>query len=453
MPKRFLRRSKYFWLSFRHWKRRLLFWTGAICVGIAAVFFAKGSEQANLLFHRLIAFSPYLPLLVAPAGLALVAYITRRFFPGSQGSGIPQTIAALQMEDSNDRQSVLSLRIALGKIPLTLVGLLSGASVGREGPTVQIGAAIMHAIGGFGRYHRLDIEKGLIIAGGAAGVAAAFNTPLAGVVFAIEEMSRSFEEKTNGIVLTAVIVAGMTSLGMIGNYTYFGYTSAELDLNNGWIAVLVCGVVGGLFGGLFSRILIAAARGIPGRLGSLMKERPIVFAALCGFALALIGLLSGSTTYGTGYQEAQQLVSEGIPLPESYGILKMLATIVSYVSGIPGGLFAPSLAIGAGFGANMVNLMPYAPAGAVVILGMVSYFAGVVQAPITSFVIVMEMTDNHAMLLPLMAASILASACSRLICTKPLYKALAESFLQRATAIPAKPPAETQAAPQEPLSL
>ncbi|GAO35296.1 chloride channel protein [Sulfuricella sp. T08] len=433
MSKRYLNRSTHVWLSIRHWKRRLLFWTGAICVGAAAVFFARGSEESNQLFHRIIEFSPYLPLIIAPAGLALVAYITRRFFPGSQGSGIPQTIAALKMQDSKDRESVLSLRIALGKIPLTLIALLSGASVGREGPTVQIGAAIMHSLGKLGRFPRLEMERGLILAGGAAGVAAAFNTPLAGVVFAIEEMSRSFEEKTNGIVLTAVIVAGMTSLAMMGNYTYFGYTDASLDLDHGWIAVLVCGVTGGLLGGLFSRILIAFSRGIPGRIGALMKERPIVFAALCGFVLALIGLLSGSTTYGTGYQEAQQIISEGAPLPETYGILKMLATIVSYVSGIPGGIFAPSLAIGAGFGSNLAEIMPYAPAGAVVILGMVAYFAGVVQAPITAFVIVMEMTNNHAMLLPLMAASIIASATSRLICHKPLYKSLADNFLQRST--------------------
>lgn len=433
MSKRYISRASHVWLSIRHWKRQFLFWSGAVCVGATAVFFARGSENANHLFHRLIEFSPYLPLIVAPAGLAFVAYITLRFFPGSKGSGIPQTIAALKMSDSNSRETVLSLRIALAKIPLTLIALLSGASVGREGPTVQIGAAIMHALGKLGKFPRMEIERGLILAGGAAGVAAAFNTPLAGVVFAIEEMSRSFEEKTNGIVLTAVILAGITSVAMLGNYTYFGHTSASLDLDNGWIAVLSCGFLGGLLGGTFSRILISSASGLPGRIGILMKQRPIVFAALCGFILALIGLLSGSSTYGTGYQEAQQIISGEVPLSQSYGILKMLATIVSYISGIPGGIFAPSLAVGAGIGSNLSELMPYAPAGAVVLLGMVAYFSGVVQAPITAFVIVMEMTDNHDMVIPLMAASIIASVTSRMICHTPLYKTLADNFLQRST--------------------
>ncbi len=451
LSKRYLNRASHAWLSIRHWKRQILFWSGAVCVGAIAVYFARGSEEANRLFHRLVSYSPFLPLIVAPAGLALVAYLTRRFFPGAQGSGIPQTIAALKMKDNESRESVLSLRIALAKIPLTLIALLSGPSVGREGPTVQIGAAIMHALGKFARFPPIEMQKGLILAGGAAGVAAAFNTPLAGVVFAIEEMSRSFEEKTNGIVLTAVIVAGMTSIAMLGNYSYFGHTSASLDLDNGWVAVLVCGVMGGLLGGTFSRILIASSRGIPGRVGAKIKERPIAFAAVCGFLIAVIGLMSGSTTYGTGYQEAQQIISGEATLPESYGILKMLATIVSYISGIPGGIFAPSLAIGAGFGSNLAVWMPYAPAGAVVLLGMVAYFSGVVQAPITAFVIVMEMTDNHDMVLPLMAAAIIASVTSRLICHTPLYKTLADNFLHTSmrTTEPVPEKQETPVKPPE----
>ena len=114
-------------------------------------------------------------------------------------------------------------------------------------------------------------------------------------------------------------------------------------------------------------------------------------------------------------------------------ILQWCASLVSYVSGIPGGLFSPSLAVGAGLGANLALVLPYAPAAAVALLGMVAYFAGVVQAPITAFVIVMEMTDNHDMLLPLMATSLIATGISRLICNEPLYRALALPFLKPQT--------------------
>lgn len=431
-----MRRSRHAWLSPRLWMRRVLFWMGALAVGAAAILFALGADQANGFFHRLIQVSPYLPLLVCPAVLALCAWLTRRFFTGSQGSGIPQTIAALRMEDAAERDRVLSLRIAVGKILLTILALFGGASVGREGPTVQIGASIMHSLGRMVRFPRRELQQGLILAGGAAGVAAAFNTPLAGVVFAIEEMSRSFESRTSGTVLTAVIVAGLLSLAVLGDYTYFGRTTAYLDLDQGWIAVLVCGAVGGVLGGAFSRTLIAASRGLPGRLGALRKTRPVLFAAGCGLALAVIGIVSGATTYGTGYEEAKRILEGTENLPAAYGVLKILATLVSYVSGIPGGIFAPSLAVGAGIGLNLSELMPYAPPGAVVLLGMVAYFAGVVQAPITAFVIVLEMTGNSAMVLPLMAASLIGTGASRVVCPKPLYKALAEEFLQRAERSP-----------------
>jgi H+/Cl- antiporter ClcA len=217
----------------------------------------------------------------------------------------------------------------------------------------------------------------------------------------------------------------------MGNYAYFGHTSATLPLETGWMAVLVCGVCGGLIGGLFSRTLVAASRGLPGKFGVFAKTRPVAFAALCGLALAAIGVASGNLAYGTGYPEARLIVEESGHLPAWYGLAKLLATVASYFSGTPGGIFAPSLAIGAGLGQNAASILPSVPIGAVVLLGMVGYFSGVVQAPITAFVIVMEMTDNHGMILPLMATAFLANAVSRLVCHKSLYKALAEGFLAR----------------------
>jgi H+/Cl- antiporter ClcA len=429
MPKRFLRRTKHAWLSPLRWRRRLVFWSGALAVGLAAVLFALGSEYVHAGFNRMLAISPWLPLLVTPAGFVSITYITRRFFPGSQGSGIPQTIAALQIKDDELRGRLLSLRIALSKIFLTLLGLLCGASVGREGPTVQVGASILHAVGTFGKFSRFEAERGLIIAGGAAGVAAAFNTPLAGVVFAIEEMSRALEERVSGLMLTAVIVAGITSLAILGNYTYFGHTDASFSFSTGWAVPLVCGAIGGLMGGLFSRVLILLSRGWPGRLGRLMREYPLRTAAACGFLLAVLGVLSGGTIYGTGYHEAKGILEGQGEAGLGYGALKMLATILSYASGIPGGIFAPSLAVGAGFGMDLSALFPLVSAGAIAVMTMVAYFAGVVQAPITAFVIVMEMTDNHDMIIPLMVSAMVANAVSKLVCPTPLYRSLAINFL------------------------
>lgn len=420
------------------WKRRLVFWSGAISVGLAAILFAVACDWANDLFHKMLAVSPYLPLAVTPLGLALIVFITRKYFPESQGSGIPQTIAALDPEEGAIvREKLLSMRAMIGKIILTVMGLMCGSSVGREGPTVQIGASIMHKLGGLARFAKHDLDKGLILAGAAAGVAAAFNTPLAGIVFAIEEMSRSFEEHNSTTILMTVIIAGITSLALLGNYSYFGRTSETLAFGKEWNVVVLCGIAGGLLGGAFSRALIEFNKGLVGRMGEWMRAKPVAFAAACGLILALLGLASGNNTYGSGYSEAKTLLDGNAVLPESYGLLKMIATVVSYVSGMPGGIMAPTLSAGAGFGANIAHFFTSVPEGAAIILGMVAYFSGVTQAPITAFVIVMEMTANHEMILPLMAAAFIAKICSRLVCPTPLFHTMAQNFT-------CKPPPPTE---------
>ncbi|MGB9092600.1 MAG: chloride channel protein [Gallionella sp.] len=414
------------------WKRRLVFWSGAVTVGLAAILFAVASEWANDVFHKMLAISPFLPLLVTPLGFALIVYITRKYFPGAQGSGIPQVIASLDPKESSKvREQVLSLRVTFGKILLTIFGLMCGTAVGREGPTVQIGASIMHKLGSLARFPRHDLEKGLILAGAAAGVAAAFNTPLAGIVFAIEEMSRSFEEHNSTTILMTVLIAGIASLAVLGNYSYFGHTSESMGFGKEWYVVIFCGIVGGLLGGVFSRTLIEVNKGLRGRIGAWIHGNPVAFAAVCGLLLVLVGLVSGNNTYGSGYVEAKTLVDGNSTLPASYGLLKMVATAISYVSGIPGGIMAPTLSAGAGIGSNIAPFFASVPVGATIILGMVAYFAGVTQAPITAFVIVMEMIDNHEMVLPLMAAAFIAKACSRLVCPTPLFHTMAENFIYR----------------------
>jgi H+/Cl- antiporter ClcA len=409
-------------------KRRIVFVLGGVVVGAAAVALALLAIGAQLAFQHLVDEWRYASLLVTPLGIGLAAFVTRRFFTNSQGSGIPQAIAARHLSDQGARGTLVSIRIAIGKILLTLFALLCGASVGREGPTVQVGASIMFAIG------RLSPRRqpGLILAGAAAGIAAAFNTPLAGIVFAIEEMSRTYELRSSLLVIGAIIAAGLTSLGLLGDYTYFGTTSATVHTALGWLAVPACGVAGGLFGGVFSRILIVFGRGLPGAAGRAIRRFPIGFAMLCGLGTALCGLASGDTIYGTGYFQVRALLDHGIALPQTFGVLKLAATALASISGIPGGIFSPSLAVGAGLGFNLSTLFPGVPVGAMVLLGMVSYFAGVVQAPITAFVIVSEMTDDHAMVIPLMAAAYIGYASSRLICAEGVYHALARNFLAAA---------------------
>ncbi|WP_051625757.1 chloride channel protein [Kozakia baliensis] len=432
------------------WRRTLTYWLGAILVGVVAVSFAEAADWAARARGRLVHWNPYVMLAIIPAGLALSTWLTRRFFKGAQGSGIPQTIATLHIADFRLIDRVLSTKIAFAKIVLTTFGLLVGASIGREGPTVQVGASVMHAFSRLLGTSNVTARRGAILAGGAAGVSAAFNTPLAGVVFAIEELSHSFEQRTSGTMLTGVVLSGVTAIALVGNYTYFGHTDVDVPIGTAWIAVLTCGIVGGVAGGSFSAILIRASKGIPGAVGRFIAQRPVAFAACCGLALAILGLISHGASYGTGYAQARAIIDGSEHYPASFFILKFLATIISYCSGIPGGLFAPSLSIGAGIGGWIEQYLPHTTPGAVVLLGMVAYFSAVVQAPLTATVIVMEMCDNQQVTLALMATSFLAFGVSRMICSHALYGALADRFMEATQKT--SPPPFTKTTPTAPAT-
>ena len=425
MHKKHFHNVRRYVMSTRKWKLRMVFWGGAITIGAVAAVFAIASYESDELFRNVYQSHPLLSLAIPPIGLVLIAILTRTFFKGSEGSGIPQAIASLNMETNRSRSAILSIKVALGKILLTCAGLLSGASIGREGPTVHIGAAIMYSLRRIAPFRGKDMTRALILAGGAAGISAAFNTPLAGIMFVVEEMSRSFEERTSGILLIAVILAGITAISILGNYTYFGTSTATTTLLEAWPAVLACGVVGGFLGGSFSTLLMFSTKFI----SSFAKQHPLVLALGCGLMISLIGFLSGGQTFGTGYHEAKQIMTTGTHPDAMFPIYKYAATIVSYLSGIPGGIFAPSLSIGAGMGATLSDLFPYVPLAVLAMLGMVGYFTGVAQTPLTALIIVMEMTDNSSMLLPLMATALIAKGVSRLVCPRPIYMAMAEAYM------------------------
>lgn len=422
-----VRRSRALVTSPRVWKPRLVFWAGAFAIGIISAGFAYLADEAQKVFSGVVGgggWQGFIPLVLTPLGFMLCAWLAFRFFPGSQGSGIPQAIAARHLRDDAERSRFLSLRMVWAKITLTIIGLLCGASIGREGPTVQVGASIMVQAA---RWGGMAQARGLILAGSAAGIAAAFNTPLAGIVFAIEEMGRSYQARTNGVVLSAVILAGLASLALVGNYTYFGVSQAYAAFPGDWPLVIACGIIGGAAGALFSSATLKITRRIRRWRTDFPLSRTLIVAGCAGLVVAIIGVLSSGATFGTGYAEAKGAI-EGHALPPFFFVAKFLVSLASTISGIPGGLFAPSLSVGAGLGSTLGQFFG-ADVGLAAILGMAGYFAGVVQAPMTAFVIILEMTGNHDNVIPLMAASMLGYGTARLISPEPLYHSLARLFL------------------------
>jgi H+/Cl- antiporter ClcA len=427
-------------LSFAHWRNRLIFWCGAIVIGLIAACFAFVADDAQKLFCELVSFNRFAPLVVCPVVIGCAAWLTRIFSPGAVGSGIPQAIAARISQKPPEQLYLLGPKIIIGKILFTALGLLGGASIGREGPTVQVGAAILF-LGATYTKMSAEMSRSVILAGAAAGVAAAFNTPLAGIVFAIEEMARAFEHRYSGVVLTAIVLAGAASLSILGNYSYFGFADGNYDLLRDFFAIALIGAVGGLLGGSFARMLGETTKYLSlwGKQG---QGAQLATAVLCGLSIALLGLLTDGETYGSGYAQAKAFLHDQVPGSWGYVAAKFVATLVSGLSGIPGGLFSPSLSIGAGLGASMAPWFPATPVMGVVLLGMTAYFAGVTQAPITAFIIVLEITGRQSLPVPLIAASVIASAVSRLVCPVSLYHALASLFIIEQAGQPSSASAE-----------
>ncbi len=413
-------------LSANIWKYRLVFWLGAIFIGLLIAAMTLLSEWAAELYRTTSLAYPWFNFVVAPFGLAFTAWLTFRFFPGSQGSGIPQVKTALEIPYTLDERSKLvSLRIAIGKTFLPILGLLSGASVGFGGPATHVGASLMSSLAKAANFPSHYMSKGLLLAGSAAGFAAMFSAPLAGIMFAIEEMGRTLEERVSSLVLTAIIFSGVTAYSILHHNVFFTDNALAFPWGESWLAIPLCGVVGGLLGGIFSRIIVSG-----NHLLKKLQFSIVLVAFVCGGIIALLGFLSHGDSFGTGYQLAKSIIYSDAPIDPMLPVYKMLATCATFFSGIPSGIFVPAIATGAGFGANLAHWFPIAPASVMILLTITAYFSGMLQSPLTSFAIVLEITHSHEISIPIMAAAFIASGISKLINPQPLYRALCNAYQQ-----------------------
>lgn len=427
-------------LSQVRWLTRAWLWTFSALAGLAVVGFAKLADLAFGVFVAIQVRHPWAPFVLSPVIGVVTVWATRRYFPGAQGSGIPQVIAAARLVAQNKAaRHLVSLRIAVGKIGLGALALTGGFAAGREGPSVQVAASLLQACHRFLPHTRAIRLQDLILAGGAAGVAAAFNTPLAGIVFAGEELGRRLETRTSGIVMSVIILSGLVAVALLGNYNYFGH----LKIGDVGLAIvkplLFCGICCGLLGGLFSRLLLWPLRQPACLLWRWRASYPLHFAAGCGLAVALLGWLSDGIAFGSGYAITEKAISGAAGLPWHALLFRYAATLVSYFSGIPGGIFSPALSIGAALGADISMLFPALPSATPILaLCMAGFLAAITQAPITSAIIVMEMIDGHNLALSLLTVALLAKAISSRI-SPELYQRLSLEFL---------PPTDAATAPR-----
>lgn len=423
----------------RHGLRHGLFIGGAVLVAGFALLFSWLADEALEWGHQVLDRAPWSPLLMLPFGLAALRWLTLRFAPQARGSGIPQVIAGLSLPQFDPAQSLLvSLSQAMWKIGLTTAALFIGCSVGREGPSVQVGAAVM-LTWGYVLHRRLKSHprfnaQALLTAGAAGGLAAAFNTPLAGVVFAIEELTKGMTVRWDRQVLSGVLMAGFITLSVIGNNPYFHVSQSFAFERDAWSWVLVCALVCGILGGIFSKLLLGGLpRLLPARWSALAQKHPVWSAFGCGVGLAVVCLLTHGATFGTGYDQAAALLNGHPSSSPFFGVAKFVTTVLSYFAGIPGGIFTPSLAIGAGLGEHLSLLAgPGVDTRMMALVSMAAFLAAATQAPITASVIVLEMTRSQEMTFYLMTATLVASFVSRQFSPHPFYHAAARFFRREA---------------------
>ncbi len=390
--------------------------------GLACVWFMWGFE--GVLDHRIAGRWRWL---ATPALFVFSVEMIRRLAPCAAGPGIPQAIfAARHVTEQNEKKlaPLTSLTTMAVKIAALYLGLWAGASTGREGPTVHVATCVFISIILLVRRLsgvRIDMRSA-IVAGGAAGLAAAFNTPLAGVTFAIEELAGDYFGNMKDYVIMAIIIAAITAKALTGEYTYFGRLAepAAIPLT----AIFLIGALGGLLGAVFSTALIKGGA----YFGRLRAVHRYTVPASLALGLLVVAKFSSADMLGPGNGAAQVLVrGEFGAWAWAYPFEKIAATLCTFWSGMAGGIFAPCLSVGAALGADVARWMTI-PVASCALVGMAAFLSGTIQAPITAFVIIFEMTGHHQMLLPVMLGSLLGFMVARLTGAAHLYQALCVNY-------------------------
>jgi len=413
-----------------------------VLAGLSAVLFTVAIDRTARLMFGLDPSAVRLflvPTLVSVVTGAVLAWV----FPGARGSGVPQTEAAYHLQDGH-----IDGRVPLGKFVMGVLCIGSGHSLGREGPSVQIGAGLASFIGRQLQLPQSRI-KDLVPVGAAGALAAAFNTPIAAVLFALEEIIGDLNAPLLGSTVVASVAAVVVERSILGNEPLFRVPAYHLQHPAELLAYAALGIVGGVVSVVFCKSLLGCRR-----LFAALPERTKPFQpAVGGVAIGAI-LLVVPQVMGVGYEHVDQALNGGLIMQTLIvlGTVKLAATVVSYASGNAGGIFAPSLYIGAMAGGVVGTIihglapLQAAGPGAYALVGMGTLFAGIIRAPMTSVFMIFEITQDYQILVPLMVANLISFSISRRFQRVPVYHALLQQDHVHLPSIEARPAVSTWAA-------
>jgi H+/Cl- antiporter ClcA len=409
------------------------FWVASLLTGLIAVLYTKlfaGAESISKYFiHNHI----WWFFIITPSLFLLAFFIVKKYAPYARGSGIPQVMTAIELANPKDDHKVrklLSIKIIVVKIISNLLVAVGGGATGREGPTIQIAGSVFRKVNQWipASWPRIS-RRNMIMTGAAAGLAAAFNTPLGGIVFAMEELTRTHIRYYRTAIFSAVIIAGLTAQYFLGSYLYLGYPDVSNLSGYIFLVVIVIAVITGLLGSLMCKFILVIFR---------WKEKFTTFQTwgyvfVCALIMVLLAVVFSPEVMGSG----KDLMNSVLFSPDKriawyVPFLRFAGPVVSFSTGVSGGVFAPALSAGAGFGAMVSSWFQLSATNTnlIVLAGMVGFLTGVTRTPFTSAILVLEMTNSHNVIFHLMLAGMIASVAAIIIDKHSFYDHLRMYYIK-----------------------
>lgn len=413
--------------------KALPFWVGSVITGLIAVaytrMFAWAERGTDYIFHHYI----YLLLIITPFCFIVSWWIVKQFSPFAKGSGIPQVMAAIELctpRFMNKVKGLLGIRIVFIKILSSLIMVFGGGVIGREGPTIQIAGSVFWKINQWlpAWWPRVS-KKNMIMTGAAAGLAAAFNTPLGGIVFAVEELTKTHISYFKTALFTAILIAGLTAQAFLGPYLYLGYPDVSRLSGFIFLPVILVAMLCGLIGSSISKLMLVLFRW---KKSFKQNYQHVAYLIICGLIVASLAVFVSESMLGSG----KALMTRVLFTPEKYSgwhiaFFRIIGPVLSFTTGAAGGVFAPSLAAGASVGSLLAGWfhLSATDTNILILSGMVGFLTGVTRTPFTSAILVLEMTDRHNVIFHLMLAGMASSLAALLIDKHSFYDYLRTEYV------------------------
>jgi len=410
------------------------FWIASLLTGLVAVVYTRLFALAERGTAYIVHLHLWLLFFITPVTFVLAWWLVRQFAPYARGSGIPQVMASIELATPKYNAKVnqlLSLRILFIKILSSLIMAFGGGVIGREGPTIQVAGSIFRKVNEWlPKWWPKVSKRNMIMTGAAAGLAAAFNTPLGGIVFAVEELTRTHISYFKTALFTAVIIAGLTAQGLLGPYLYLGYPDVTHLSGSIIFGVILVAIPSGLGGAFMAQCMLKLFKW---KATFTLTRQHVFYIVGCALIIAGLAFFIDERVLGSG----KELMTTALFTNQKYNswympLLRIVGPIFSFTTGASGGVFAPALSAGASIGATISGWMHLSAANTnlIILSGMVGFLTGVTRTPFTSAILVLEMTDRHNVIFHLMLAGMTASLVAMAIDRHSFYDHLKYQYLR-----------------------